>query len=197
MSEEVSNHIPLPPANQRWSPIVWLSVVFVCGAIVGGVGASFLTRSHLLTILQHPEKLPDRVLPHIRSKLSLVDEQAAVVEQIVRKRYKNMELLRAEIYPRQREELSAMQNEVAQHLNETQRSDWSAICQMVEKRYLPTKPMGPPIDLIFFRFDSNDDGVLTQDEIPPRMWLRVRLADQNGDGKVTREEFQTAAAEHS
>ena len=56
---------------------------------------------------------------------------------------------------------------------------------MVEKRYLPTKPMGPPIDLIFFRFDSNDDGVLTQDEIPPRMWLRVRLADQNGDGKVT------------
>ena len=107
-----------------------------------------------------------------------------------------MEFLRAEIYPSQREEFTAMCDEVAAHLNEQQRSDWSAIRQMVEQRYLPTKPAGPPVDLIFFRFDVNDDHMLTVDEIPPRMWLRVRLADQNGDGIVTHKEFQTATPEN-
>ncbi|MFM7113836.1 MAG: EF-hand domain-containing protein, partial [Planctomycetota bacterium] len=65
--------------------------------------------------------------------------------------------------------------------------------ETVEQRYLPARPLGPPpADLIFDRFDADSDGALTADEVPAGMWLRLRMADQNGDGKVTREEYLKA-----
>ena len=86
-----------------------------------------------------------------------------------------------------------MYNDVAPLLNEQQQVAWTALCNTVEQRYLPREPAGPPIDLIFFRFDANDDDILSEDEIPPRMWLRLSMADENGDGRVTRDEFVNAS----
>ncbi len=67
-----------------------------------------------------------------------------------------------------------------------------------EPRTRPEGDGGPPRDDqerrergdIFDRFDTNRDGVLTADEIPEPMRERVMRMDADGDGRVTREEFE-------
>lgn len=193
MTDDANNAMPLPPKGKLKTHLVWLALVFACGIIVGGAGGSILTRQRMLAIMRNPEQVPDRIVPLIRSELALDDQQAAQVEEIVRRRYANIESLRAEVYPSQREEFTAMYNDVAFLLNEHQQVTWTALCNTVEQRYLPREPAGPPIDLIFFRFDANDDDILSEDEIPPRMWLRLGMADEDGDGRVTRDEFVNAS----
>lgn len=176
---------------------MWLAIVFACGAIIGGVVGSVLSRQRMLAVLRNPQQVPDRIVPLIRSELALNDNQTAQVEEIVRQRYANIELLRAEVYPSQRAEFTGMYEDVLPLLNEQQQAAWTALRKTVEQHYLPREPPGPPIDLIFLRFDANNDNTLTQDEIPPRMWLRLGMADGDGDGKVTRDEFVNAASERS
>jgi EF hand len=51
-------------------------------------------------------------------------------------------------------------------------------------------PGGPsPFDKLLGAFDANDDGALDEDEVPPWLWQRLSRADANGDGVVTRAEF--------
>jgi hypothetical protein len=197
MTEKNNTPLPLPPARRASTHLFWLLVVFTCGAIIGAVGGSLLTRQRMLAIMRNPEQIPDRIMAQIRSELALDEQQATQIQKIVRQRYANMELLRADVYSSQRDEFTAMYNDVALLLNDAQKIAWTELCQTVEQRYLPRKPSGPPIDLIVFRFDANDDNILSEDEIPPRMWLRLSKADENGDGSITRDEFVNTAAKNA
>jgi len=52
------------------------------------------------------------------------------------------------------------------------------------------------VDELFKAFDKNGDGVLTQDEVPEKLAMRIAAADANGDGKITKEELEQARAAH-
>jgi Ca2+-binding EF-hand superfamily protein len=47
-------------------------------------------------------------------------------------------------------------------------------------------------DKRFSELDKNKDGALTADEVPPRMWDHIKVADSNNDNKVTRAEIDAA-----
>ena len=49
---------------------------------------------------------------------------------------------------------------------------------------------------MFERFDKNNDGALTSDEVKDGFWQHLVKADANGDGKVTKEELAKARAAH-
>jgi len=49
----------------------------------------------------------------------------------------------------------------------------------------------PSFDRLLDAFDANDDEVLAKDEVPSRVWERLSQADADGDGSVTREEFDS------
>lgn len=52
---------------------------------------------------------------------------------------------------------------------------------------------GPPsFKMLLERFDADEDGAISEDEVPPGLWRRLREADADGDGKVTAEEFAAA-----
>lgn len=185
--------VPPPPTVRRWPRFVMLGLIFFCGSVVGAVIGGFWMRERMIAMMQHPEQVPNRILPRIRAELALSDDQAQQVEAVVRKRHAVMEALRAESYPRQLAEFKAMQSEIAELLSPEQRRRWATLCETVEQRYLPARPAGPPpADLIFDHFDANNDGALKDDEVPTGMWRRLRMADQNGDGTVTREEYLKA-----
>ena len=58
-------------------------------------------------------------------------------------------------------------------------------------------PGGPPPDRpvagMFERWDADNDGKLTQDEVPEGVWNRLSRADADGDGAVTPEELAVMA----
>lgn len=167
--------------------------IFVCGGIVGAVSGGYWMRERMIAMIRHPEQVPDRILSRIRTELSLSEDQSLKVEEIVRRRHAAMEAHRAESHPRQLVEFKAMHTEVAALLSPEQRDKWSALCDSVERRYLPIRPAGPPpADIVFDRFDTNQDAALTEEEVPPGMWRRLRMADLNGDGKVTQAEYLNA-----
>jgi len=43
---------------------------------------------------------------------------------------------------------------------------------------------------IFRRLDKNQDGALSQDEVPEQVWAKISAADADGDGAVTKEEMK-------
>ncbi|HMI84632.1 MAG TPA: EF-hand domain-containing protein [Polyangiaceae bacterium] len=49
---------------------------------------------------------------------------------------------------------------------------------------------------MFERFDKNNDGALTSDEVKEGFWQHLVKADANNDGKVTKEELEAARAAH-
>lgn len=50
-------------------------------------------------------------------------------------------------------------------------------------------PSARPLPAMFERWDANEDGKLTQDEVPEMAWNRLSQADTDGDGMVTRDEL--------
>lgn len=48
---------------------------------------------------------------------------------------------------------------------------------------------GPRPFALFAVFDTDEDGALTEDEVPERVWMRLSMADRDGDGAVTRMEI--------
>lgn len=185
--------VPSPPVRRRSSRLLFLLTIFVCGIVVGAVGGGVWTRERMIAMMKHPEQLADRIVPKIRAELALDDDQSRKVEEIVRRRHALMESLRAETHPKQFAEFQAMRGDVANLLEPEQREKWSALCDRVEQSYMPARPSGPPpLDLLFYRFDANNDHALDQDETPPGVWRRLKMADQNGDGKVTPQEYSAA-----
>lgn len=43
--------------------------------------------------------------------------------------------------------------------------------------------------MLFQIFDADEDGALTEDEVPAPVWSRLSAADLDDDGAVTREEI--------
>ena len=49
----------------------------------------------------------------------------------------------------------------------------------------------PSYDMLLSAFDSDDSKDLAKDEVPGRVWYRLSQADADGDGIVTRKEFDS------
>lgn len=48
---------------------------------------------------------------------------------------------------------------------------------------------GPRPFMLFNIFDADEDGALSEDEVPAPVWNRLSAADADADGAVTREEL--------
>lgn len=177
-------------ANSKRLVLVMIGV-FACGCIVGGFATRAVSRYQWRMAMKSPESLASRISPQIVSTVGLRTEQLDRVEALISKRYDRMEALRAETYPLQLAEFDQLCREIDQELDDTQRAKWVALVRKLKNEYLPLPPVAPPTaDFIFKNFDANNDDILESSELPPPMWMRVRNADSDSDGKVTRSEFE-------
>ena len=141
--------------------------------------------------MKHSENLASRISPQIVNTVGLRTEQLDRVEALISKRYDRMEALRAETYPLQLAEFDQLCSEIDEELDSTQRVKWAALVSKLKNEYLPLPPVAPPTaDFLFKNFDANSDDILDSSELPPPMWMRVRNADSDSDGRVTRSEFE-------
>lgn len=49
----------------------------------------------------------------------------------------------------------------------------------------------PSFEKLLSAFDDNDDGQLSEDEVPVPVWRRLSMADADDNGSVTRDEFDS------
>lgn len=120
-----------------WLRLVPVVVAFASGGVIGVVGGTVRARQEMVRAFRHPEKIPDRILPRVRARLGLSPDQAARVEEIVRRRHATMETLRTTAQTRQLEEFYAMRAEVTTTLTPAQAIEWTALCRTIEQRFLP------------------------------------------------------------
>ena len=55
-------------------------------------------------------------------------------------------------------------------------------------------PSGGP-GAVFGRYDENKDGKIGEDEVPAEMWSRLRKADTDADGLVSKSELEKVYSE--
>lgn len=145
-----SSNPPLAPPGslaavlpRRWLRWALLVVIFVAGVAVGAAGSALVIRQRIALVLSQPERIPDRVLPILRRRLSLTAEQAEQVAAIVHRRYTALEEVRSEFTPRVASELQLLRTEVDAVLSSDQKQSWAIWCQRVEE-HLPSTPAHKP-----------------------------------------------------
>ena len=196
MTIEPTSHHSLPAATRNLKLLLVMTGIFLCGGIAGGAVSRLIVRQQMLSIMRNPGEVPDRIVPMIVNSLDLTSEQREQIEPLIRKHYAQLEALRAQTYPQQIAEFDAMCAAISKELDGSRQKAWTELTEDMRQRYLPVAPVGPPpTDFLFSTFDANLDESLDQSEVPPRMWHRLRNADTDNNGVVSKSEFRTARSQ--
>lgn len=108
--------------------------------MVGGALTLRFLHRQLQSFLTKPEETPDRILPVLRRRLQLTDEQAAKVEQIVRARHQALQQIRRETAPKVRSEFERIEQEVSAVLTPEQKSRWHTRFRQLYLFWFPDLP---------------------------------------------------------
>lgn len=133
---------PIPPPAQpghrrtgRGRAILLSVVIFLCGAIVGGVGAMALLHRTLIKGRPHPEHAPALAGRHLQRKLDLTDEQAEEVRAILKRRFAALRTIRDRTHPHIQGEMTLLEDQVAEVLDERQAKEWRTMCSRFRHRF--------------------------------------------------------------
>lgn len=133
----------LPPSSQggrRWLTLLLALCIFIAGMASGAALTVHFAINRLQFAIHHPEVAPARIAATIQRRLRLSDEQAAQVEKIVANHQVEIAAVRRKFQPEIVEQLSAVRDEVAAVLTESQRERWTTLFDQFEERWLPPVP---------------------------------------------------------
>lgn len=119
---------------------VWL-VVFTAGGVSGAMVASQLIYSRLQYYNEHAGELPNDILPGLQRRLGLSESQAERVRGVIERRHPRMLEHRHKGAQAMLDEFNAMEQEIADVLDEGQKTDWHATADSVRRRFLPPAPV--------------------------------------------------------
>ena len=103
-------------AKGKWKLVSGVVVVFIVGALVGGLSATALIRGHFLHVMRSgpPRELHKPIVERLTADLSLTQDQRAEVERIVR----DFEPRFGEFEQRARTEVRAVMSEMEAKIRE-------------------------------------------------------------------------------
>jgi len=129
----------LPRQGHPWLRSILLgSIILVCGMFIGGGITLYVATQRVMDAVQNPEKVPARVVARMQRNLDLTDEQAATLEGIIERHQNNLLAIRAEVQPRVKAELDALQREVEEILTPEQAERFRERLETLRSRLLPT-----------------------------------------------------------
>jgi hypothetical protein len=143
-------NLPLPAApphgRRRWVSLLLSLVIFASGIVIGAAGAAGFIRREILHVLRDPGAVPDRITQRLKTRLSLTDEQADKVQDILETRQRSLQAIRTRIQPEVVKQLRLAKEEVGDVLDDRQRERWEADFDRLRELWLPSMPAraGPP-----------------------------------------------------
>lgn len=116
------------PGNRsarHWKAAIALSLLaFASGVVVGVAGTLHHVTNHLQRFLENPDKMPERIVAHLRRELGLSDEQAKQVLDIFERSHERLRSIRREVEPRIDVIVQATFDEVSRALKPEQQQPW-------------------------------------------------------------------------
>lgn len=139
---------PRRTTMSRWVQCGVLLLVFAAGGIVGAMVAAKTIHSRMNYYREHPEALPNAIVPRLKHELGLNEEQVARVREIITPRHARIAEYQQQSARAIHNEFKRMEDEVAEVLDEKQKALWRELTNSVRERYLPkTQPGDVPADL--------------------------------------------------
>jgi len=222
MTEQAENRTSgpsLPPVRggrQAWAVMLLGAIILVSGIAIGTGGA-------MLWLGERPPRPPkpvDRAAMAIAEEIArtceLDDQQTERVHQVVAERLAAISKIRQEMVEEVLAEHELLREELQKVLTPEQFAKWSRRMDEARERswlfgkarrgqrrgrsgrpgrsrHRPGRPRS--VEGTFLRFDADDDGKLTRQEVPPWLWPRLSSADADGDGAVSRDEMRNLPPE--
>ncbi len=90
--------------------------------------------------MDHPGSVSFHIASQLKDMLGLTDEQADQIHEIILRRHNALIDIRREIQPRLESELTILENEIAEVLDEAQRVKWHAHAAAIRSQWLPPIP---------------------------------------------------------
>ncbi len=136
--------VPAPPRRRRWLTVLLMLALFLSGAVCGGG----LTALHLVRkvrqAVQRPEERPGRSAEWIARRLDLTPEQRREVRDILHHHAQEMQRIRRDVMPEVREQLKALEEEIAGVLTPEQERRWREITRRTRLQWMPGAQELPP-----------------------------------------------------
>jgi hypothetical protein len=143
LSNQPQPAIPSSARRRTWLRWFLTAVIFFSGCLVGIGGTLMFVRQQTLLSIHSPETIPARVTARLRRPLGLSADQALQVESIFRKRQQSLQHIWQKFQPEFDVELSQLEREVGQVLDEQQRSRWERVFEHVRRTWVPApQPSG-------------------------------------------------------
>ncbi len=127
-------------ALPRWIQMGVLLLVFVAGGIVGAMVATKTLHDRLEYYRQNDDALVKDMIPRLRNRLTLTEEQSSQFKEIIERRHPRMLDVRREGANEMLAEFQAMEDEVAEVLDPRQRESWRKIAESVRNRFIAVSP---------------------------------------------------------
>lgn len=108
---------PLPP-------FVEAALFLLCGIIIGAGSAVYVMDHSVRDFLTRPDLLPDHLLARMSRTLDLNEEQRVQAEEILARRFGELDAVRRQFQPEVQDTLDRMRDDVAAILNAEQRATW-------------------------------------------------------------------------
>lgn len=124
MKETGVNPPSRAPKKRRWKFALLGLVILLCGMIIGA-GITFHAGNVMMFHALSPDgETADRITKRIARKLDLTEEQRSRVSKIVAQRVSAYKGVLIEAYPRIKEQVELLHDEVAPLLTEDQKVKW-------------------------------------------------------------------------
>jgi hypothetical protein len=128
------------PPRARWKTVLLSAVVFLCGGLLGSGLTLIYIGARVRHIIEHPEKAPAMLTARLKSRLSLSDDQARKVAEILRQRQIALQAIRREVHPRVALEIEKAREEITAVLTPEQAKKWDEQFELMKKRWAPPPP---------------------------------------------------------
>lgn len=106
---------------------------FGCGVVAGGLFASNRLAQHIREGSQNPEHHGVSVLEQMKTELELSEEQVVKVKPLIDEHFRIISQIRQQAIPQVVKEQKRLEEQVAVHLNESQKETWQERCRWVRE----------------------------------------------------------------
>ncbi len=122
----------------HWKTAIAVSLLaFASGAVVGVAGTLHFVSNNLHRFIENPEKMPERMVAHLRRELHLGDEQAAQILAIFEHSQQQLRSIRKDVEPRIDLIVQGTFDEVSRTLKPEQQQPWKDWFDMMKRKFTP------------------------------------------------------------